>query len=141
MNYRLMYVSKSTETFEQLDPVLTDIITQSIHFNGKNQITGVLYYGNGYFLQYLEGDQEVVEALFYQKIVKDHRHYHCEIIYAEHTDQPLFSRWSMKFAPINNNIKNFFLERHLDGFNPYLLTQHSIPDFIEILIMAPDHIV
>ena len=39
----------------------------------------------------------------------------------------------MKFAPINKRLGDFFIENHLDEFNPYLLSSETIPPFIELL--------
>lgn len=83
--------------------------------------------------------KNIIEELFYQKILKDERHHHCEILYAEHIDTCLFKQWNMKFAPLNKNIKDFFLEYHLDEFNPYLLTHQSTLPFIHTLALEPNY--
>ncbi len=75
-----MYASKTNSEHSQIKQDLI-VLTEAVKFNSKNDITGVLYYGNGYFLQYLEGEKEQVEALFYKSILKDSRHQNCEIIF------------------------------------------------------------
>ncbi|OUY07561.1 BLUF domain-containing protein [Acinetobacter populi] len=139
MKHRLLYVSKAQQAWQTLDPVLMDIISEAVAFNSENNITGVLYYGHGFFVQCLEGDKPVVEHLFYQKILKDPRHHHCEILYAEDIDTLLFDQWSMKFAPVNKNIKDFFEDYHLDEFNPYLLTENTTLPFIHVLAQEPHY--
>lgn len=56
----------------------------------------------------------------------------------EPSEQRLFKHWSMKFAPINTKIKDFFFHHHVDDFNPYLLNTTSIPSFIELLVDQPN---
>ncbi len=133
-----MYASKTNSEHSQVKQDLIDILTEAVKFNSYNGITGVLYYGNGYFLQYLEGEKEQVESLFYKLILKDPRHQNCEIIFSEPAEQRLFKHWSMKFAPINTKIKDFFFHHHVDEFNPYLLNTTSIPSFIELLVEQPN---
>ena len=134
-----MYASKTNSEHSQIKQDLIDILTEAVKFNSHNDITGVLYYGNGYFLQYLEGEKEQVESLFYKLILKDSRHQNCEIIFSEPSEQRLFKHWSMKFAPINTKIKEFFHHHHVDEFNPYLLNTTSIPSFIELLVDQPNY--
>lgn len=134
-----MYASKTNSEHSQIKQDLIDILTEAVNFNSHNDITGVLYYGNGYFLQYLEGEKEQVESLFYNLILKDPRHQNCEIIFSERSEQRLFKHWSMKFAPINTKIKDFFHHHHVDEFNPYLLNTTSIPSFIKLLVDQPNH--
>jgi hypothetical protein len=134
-----MYASKTNSEHSQIKQDLIDILTEAVNFNSHNDITGVLYYGNGYFLQYLEGEKEQVESLFYNLILKDPRHQNCEIIFSERSEQRLFKHWSMKFAPINTKIKDFFHQHHVDEFNPYLLNTTSIPSLIKLLVDQPNH--
>lgn len=133
----MMYASKTKKDHDHIKSDLMSILTESIHNNTRSNITGVLYYGNGYFLQYIEGNKEQIEALFYQRILKDPRHSNCEIIYYAEIETAYFKRWSMKFAPINHKIKTFFKENHIDDFNPYLLTSDSIQPFIKVLKDEP----
>lgn len=58
MKYRLMYVSKAIQEFDSVDPILMSIITEAIRFNSCHDITGVLYYGNGFFIQCMEGEKK-----------------------------------------------------------------------------------
>ncbi|WON79083.1 BLUF domain-containing protein [Acinetobacter sp. UGAL515B_02] len=134
----LMYASKTSSKHSKIKQDLMDILTEAVNFNSLHNITGVLLYGNGYFLQYLEGEKDQVESLFHTMILKDQRHQNCEIIFLDSTENRSFERWSMKFAPINSHIKDFFKRHHIDEFNPYLLSTQSIPAFIEILVDQPN---
>ncbi|PZM02272.1 hypothetical protein DOL93_18205, partial [Acinetobacter baumannii] len=43
-----MYASKTNSEHSQIKQDLIDILTEAVKFNSQNDITGVLYYGNGY---------------------------------------------------------------------------------------------
>ncbi|WP_171493768.1 BLUF domain-containing protein, partial [Acinetobacter seifertii] len=91
-------------------------------------------YGNGYFLQYIEGEKELVKSLFYKSIFRDVRHQNCKIIFLESLEHRLFKNWSMRFAPVNLRIKDFFQRYYNVDFNPYLLNSLSIPYFLKIIL-------
>lgn len=130
---RVLYASKATSTHPNLKNDLIEILNTAVDFNSRNEITGVLYYGHGYFVQCLEGHKSKVDDLFYNQILKDQRHQNCEILYYETCDIGLFKHWNMKFAPVNKRLGDFFLENHRDDFNPFLLSSETIPSFIDLL--------
>lgn len=130
---RVLYASKATRAHPELKSDLIEILNTAVDFNSRNEITGVLYYGHGYFVQCLEGRKSKVNDLFYNHILKDHRHQNCEILYHEKCDVGLFKHWNMKFAPVNKRLGDFFQEHHLDDFNPFLLSSETIPSFIDLL--------
>ncbi|WP_180048123.1 BLUF domain-containing protein [Acinetobacter sp. YH12243] len=135
---RLLYVSKLYDCEDPMND-LFNILTEALNFNSRNAIFGALYYGNGYFVQCLEGDRNKIEDLFYEKILKDPRHKNCEVLYFEDVNDRLFSDWHMKYANIHQDILGFFAEHNLDEFNPYTLNAETIPQFIQILASLNDH--
>jgi hypothetical protein len=130
---RLLYASKVANTYPELKQDLIAILNSAVDFNYRNEITGVLYYGHGYFVQCLEGRRSKVDDLLYTRILKDPRHKNCEILFYEKCNVGLFKNWNMKFAPINKRLGDFFLENHRDDFNPFLLSTETIPNFIDLL--------
>ena len=71
--------------------------------------------------------------LYFNKILKDNRHVSCQLIYFEESKVRLFDQWAMKFAPLNANIRTFFLEHYNNEFNPFLLNTLTIGPFLKIL--------
>ncbi|EJL6503513.1 BLUF domain-containing protein, partial [Vibrio cholerae] len=59
---RLIYVSTVTESLKHSDIEL--ILEHAKKYNFEQDITGVLYFNNEYFLQCLEGDREKVNLLY-----------------------------------------------------------------------------
>jgi len=131
-NVRLLYASKIKGKINPRND-LYNILTEAVAFNSLNEIYGVLYYGNDYFIQCLEGQKDKVEHLFYEKILKDPRHKNCEVLSFENIEKCLFSAWYMKYAMIHKEVIDFFKHYHNDEFNPYLLNSSTIPAFIELL--------
>lgn len=129
----LCYVSEATKADHLIRQDLMDIINEAVIFNGKHQIFGVLYYGHGYFLQYLEGEQEKIEHLYYEKILKDSRHTKAQIIYSNPIETLRFSSWNMKFAPYNKSLVKMVTGQEDGCFNPYLLEENKIPKIIDFL--------
>ncbi len=95
--YQLFYVSTAKVGFVQSD--VDAILKKARMFNPSQQLTGVLLFRAGIFLQLLEGDKEKVHAL-YQKIKKDSRHRNVFTIFENTAQQRIFRNWSMGFCEI-----------------------------------------
>jgi hypothetical protein len=96
----LIYVSSAIK--EQSDADLDAILATAVHNNTKNNITGMLLYAGGNFLQVLEGEETAVDKTF-SFIEKDARHH--GIIVIEHDPIPTrsFEQWSMGFHRLNED--------------------------------------
>lgn len=91
--FRLIYASRSDPTLDGSE--VYSLLATSKRNNKEHALTGVLLYGQGYFLQVLEGDRDEVNRLF-QRIVEDQRHHDVRIIEAVNTGGREFSEWSME---------------------------------------------
>jgi hypothetical protein len=109
MLVRLIYASRSVA------PITSELVRQILdaahQHNPERGITGVLCYGDGVFVQALEGGRAEVNAL-YQTICRDSRHSDVTLLSYEEVDQREFACWSMAQAP-------------LDKKNAALLLRHS----------------
>lgn len=100
----LIYVSSSVR--EMNPEELMDILKVSRENNVTKDVTGLLLYKGGNFMQALEGPDDVVLAL-YEKIKKDPRHKDVSIISTEQIQKRQFSAWEMAFTNLDNpEIKN-----------------------------------
>ncbi len=95
--YQLFYVSTAKVGFEQTD--IDAILKKARMFNPSQQLTGVLLFRGGIFLQLLEGDKEKVHAL-YKKIKRDPRHRNVFTIFENTAQKRIFRDWSMGFCEI-----------------------------------------
>jgi hypothetical protein len=88
----LMYASRSTETFQEHE--IPDLLQQIRIANAKQQITGMLLYISGSFLQVLEGPPDLVDAVF-SKLHTDKRHTQLRLIARDSLPERAFEGWTM----------------------------------------------
>jgi hypothetical protein len=108
----LVYISFASKNLSETE--LTEILQKARENNQKLDVTGMLLYRNGFFIQALEGEDETVMPL-YEKIKKDERHRSVLMIHKGSIRQRSFQDWSMGFQYIEN--KDL---ASLDGFNDFL---------------------
>lgn len=120
---RIVYTSQASEQFSKRN--LLDLLHESRAFNTIDNISGVLMHRNGYFLQVIEGESEVVNNLF-TRLLRDDRHKEVKIILDSSVDSCLFSSWAMGCAD--------FDEPELSML-PGIRTDLSDPEVIDDLII------
>ena len=91
MLVRLLYCSRAVDTSP---PAIESILTQSRQHNAQIGITGILCYGDGIFLQCIEGGRMQVSEL-YGAIQRDARHKDVALLHYEELFERRFSGWSM----------------------------------------------
>lgn len=100
----LIYVSTSVRLLS--DDELLGILQQSRENNLTREVTGLLLYKGGNFMQVLEGEETIVNTL-YEKIKTDPRHTDVSIISREKIQARQFHAWEMAFQNLDNPaIKN-----------------------------------
>lgn len=104
----------SVEAHPMAEEDLVSILEASKNNNSPKNITGMLLYKNGYFIQALEGEAEDVDAL-YRKIEQDQRHGHCMVVQREPIEQRTFGEWSMGFQNLET-----MDPRRLEGYTDFL---------------------
>jgi hypothetical protein len=82
------------------DDELVAILSKAREKNARLGVTGMLLYRGGNFLQVLEGERQVVEALF-EVIKSDPRHHRVELIAKRSVPQRGFGQWEMGFVQID----------------------------------------
>jgi len=120
-------LSQATPNFSSFD--LLYLLEQCQSNNRKLGLTGLLIFGNGTFLQVIEGDDHIVEGLM-EKISKDWRHTNFQIVAKFPIEERHYSDWSMGFEKLTEqtisevpNLKDFTLS----NFNPeYLSSNESV---------------
>lgn len=90
------YVSAAVQRFSQSE--IDALLQQSRTRNRKVEVTGVLLYCDGSFMQYFEGPAAGVEQLW-SSIRRDPRHTSVTKLFEEPTSERLFPDWSMGFQP------------------------------------------
>ena len=90
----LIYVSSATAACDAAE--LEKILVASARNNAPLQLTGMLLYAQGNFMQVLEGEEAAIDQI-YSRIVKDPRHTDVFVIEREAIEQRSFDQWSMGF--------------------------------------------
>jgi hypothetical protein len=88
----LIYASRSTEYFHEHE--IPELLQQARIANARQEITGMLLYVNGSFLQVLEGQPEMVDVVF-SRISWDKRHTQSRLITRESILERAFEGWTM----------------------------------------------
>jgi FAD-dependent sensor of blue light len=94
----LVYVSSAVVPFTR--PELDALLAKSHENNGKSDISGMLLYKDGNFMQVLEGAEAAVRAL-YAKIGRDTRHRGLITLLHGPLAHRQFPAWSMGFRDLN----------------------------------------
>ncbi len=94
---QLSYLSTATQPMGA-EP-LSALLQQCLGYNPGNGITGLLLYGNGTFLQALEGEEDVVTPL-YEKIARDPRHADVKCLNSKTIETRQYPEWSMGFRRV-----------------------------------------
>lgn len=97
---QIAYMSFATDQFNAKTDI-DDILAKAKKYNEQANLTGILLYKGGVFLQLLEGDEDEVLKLF-GKIGLDMRHEGLKILVKQESDTRLFPNWTMGFKRIDS---------------------------------------
>jgi hypothetical protein len=132
--HRIIYLSTATHYLEKEE--IDILLKQSRDYNSKNNITGVLLYIDGDFIQVLEGNKNVICFLF-EKIKKDNRHKGIICVIDKKIPQRQFNDWSMGYCATNyQNLRKMY---GFENINKELLfnhKDHTVSIFIDTFIKS-----
>jgi hypothetical protein len=94
----LVYASSASRQVDEQD--LMQLITAARKHNEANQITGLLLYKDGNFMQAIEGPDDAVEKLF-DHVRRDGRHHGVLQLLKEHIEERRFPKWSMALQHVD----------------------------------------
>ncbi len=120
---RLYYASTATEKYSPME--IGNILDACRHNNPSLNVTGMLFYGNRYFLQCLEGPRRNIN-ITYAKLLQDQRHDDVQILDFKEIATRYFEEWSMKYIRSTSVITKIMKETGLREFNPYLLDSYTL---------------
>jgi len=103
--YQLLYISNAVNLMsnDELESLLGNARIKNHQLN----ITGMLVYLDGSFIQVLEGEKAVVKDSF-KNISKDPRHNNIILVDENHIDKRAFQSWEMAFHKLHaNDIEKF----------------------------------
>lgn len=100
MTHQLIYASRATQPMSDDD--LVALLQQCRSNNAALDVTGMLLYDGGKFIQVLEGDSDTISNLF-RRIKEDERNADLVMIDNSAIDQRTFGAWSMGFRRVDAN--------------------------------------
>jgi Sensors of blue-light using FAD len=111
-----IYASAASRDFKIAE--LAELLHVARENNAKLGLTGMLLYAEGSFFQVLEGQADVVDAL-YAKIGRDQRHEQVTLIIREPLPKRYFDAWTMGFYKVSreelaamSGVNDFFGKDH-----------------------------
>jgi hypothetical protein len=104
MLIRLVYASRSLNHSAEDLPAILD---RSRRVNPQLEVTGVLCYLDGVYMQYLEGEENTVDALF-ASIRADSRHQGATPLEQRPISTRAFPQWSMVLLDWDDNTRAIF---------------------------------
>jgi hypothetical protein len=94
--HHIIYLSWATVPFTNSQ--LQMLLTAARRRNTELAVTGILLYGNGCFVQVLEGEETVVQEI-YARIRQDTRHENFITFANKPVAKRAFTEWAMAFQP------------------------------------------
>jgi len=117
----LIYISSATRVLNEVE--LLDMLAQSRANNKKQNVTGMLLYRNGAFLQVLEGEANDVDRV-YNNILLDERNTGHYLIERKDIRERQFPDWSMGFEDLTQ-----YSAEELEGFSD-IFAKKKLPEEI-----------
>lgn len=108
--YRVIYSSVAAVSMPNEE--LERILTTARSANEEQDITGVLIYVDGTFLQVLEGEKAALGPVI-GRIVCDRRHRHITFLHVDETDSRTLAQWRMAY--LNPNLEDLSDWASLEG--------------------------
>lgn len=96
-------VYASTAHYWVDEAALKPLLKNARTYNQANDLTGVLIYEDGNFLQTLEGPAKEIDLVF-EKILSSQKHYNIQVILDANITERSFPNWSMGFIEMPKDI-------------------------------------
>ena len=111
----IVYASAATVPFSPED--LTELLEKAREKNEAVDVSGVLLFHDGSFLQVLEGPEDAVQEIF-ERVDQDERHDEVIILRRGPIETRSFGEWTMGFVNVT---------QELEGFTDFLRTGVHMP--------------
>lgn len=132
MLYNLCYVSSAINTLSEED--LEHLFRVNKRNNTHLNISGILVYNNGNFLQILEGEKLRIQNLF-RKICQDSRHNNIIKLIDTSIEERIFDDYELGFVTVDDNKKRKQLTSYLNWIKEAeLMTVDKVIHIVENFI-------
>ncbi len=100
--HSLMYSSIANDGISKAN--IEAMLLNARHNNEQHNITGLLLYHDGAFLQVLEGDRRTISNLFEKKLMRDSRHKSVTLFHDEKIDHRKFRYWNLAYSDLTESV-------------------------------------
>ena len=98
--HSLVYSSLATPGFNSEE--IESLLLNARCYNEQQDITGLLLFHEGAFLQVLEGDRRTISHLFEKKLMRDPRHSAVTLFHDEQINRRQFQYWHLAYNDLND---------------------------------------
>ncbi|MDO5626433.1 MAG: BLUF domain-containing protein [Pseudomonadota bacterium] len=119
MLVRLLYASRAVDASPK---AIESIFASARQHNHEQGVTGILVYGDGVFMQAIEGGRAAINAL-YATILRDARHQDVQLLHYQEITERRFGGWTMGLVNadrVNSGVLLKYSERA--ELNPYAVS-------------------
>ena len=138
---RIVYISraqfKPTPAEDGVDVNVAQILAVSRRNNQRSGVVGMLHYGDGCFIQCLEGERSKITGL-YRRLRRDGRHHDLKLLVHEPIRRLSFPDWSMKFIPTDDHVRGLLDEHGFSDFDPYRFDHHLVERMLRLMQGSAD---
>jgi len=129
----LVYVSRAADGYYKDRDSLAKLTSISSAKNQVEQLTGLLLFSNGFFIQLIEGPHDALTQTF-GRIQRDNSHKDIEMLSFAAGDKRVFPNWSMNIIEIKESIgqaeSRIFNIRRAFSHNPMLHCIDALEAFL-----------
>ena len=129
---QLVYISRITSTGLSSPSTLNDISETAVERNQIDNVTGILCYGNGYFLQCVEGSEQALTNLK-NRLLVDERHKELKILDFSGITKRRFAGWSLRSITLERWMTKEPELKKLMPFKPYEWDSKEWQKFLDVL--------
>jgi len=125
--FYLIYVSTATKAIDNNE--LLSLLKYCRKANINKEVTGMLLYKNGCFMQMIEGEEVTIKEL-YKEICQDGRHQGQYVVMSGTAEKRAFNNWSMGLCSIGSGLyygSNNDVETPYDEYIDDMLMHESFP--------------
>ncbi len=130
--YTICYVSNTHS--ELRDTALEALFSETTKNNTSNNITGILLYESGNFLQVLEGDEEILKNLF-DKIKADSRHRNIFVILSKTSERKIFKNYASGFSIVKSKQDLLNIKAYLDQIDQNIPNLKYVKGILEPFLL------
>ncbi|MEL7087618.1 MAG: BLUF domain-containing protein [Planctomycetota bacterium] len=135
--HHLIYVSQASRLLSSYD-----VQEMPVPFRSRNRelnVTGVLFYSAGHFVQLLEGEPQTVQKLF-ERIRGDDRHHDVRRLLSFPVEQRLFDDWAMALLNLDcrTTLEETCLVQLVREAEAAEITRHHTPMSWRLLVQFRD---